>query len=61
MDYSALKYGRRPVFIFTTIICMCAGVWLNEFEGVTQWMLAMVLNGVGTSAYQAVYSSQSST
>lgn len=33
---------------------MCAGVWLGEFEGVTQWMLAMVLNGVGTSAYQAV-------
>lgn len=51
---SAMKFGRRPVFILTTIICMCAGVWLGKFQGTAQWMLAMVLNGVGTSAYQAV-------
>lgn len=49
-----MKFGRRPVFIFTTIICMCAGIWLGKFHGTAQWMLAMVLNGVGTSAYQAV-------
>jgi MFS family permease len=50
----AMKYGRRSVFIFTTMICMCAGIWLGRMNGTAQWMLAMVLNGVGTSAYQAV-------
>ncbi|CDK26270.1 unnamed protein product [Kuraishia capsulata CBS 1993] len=51
---AAMKIGRRPVFILTTVFCLCAGVWLGEFTGVAQWMLAQVLNGFGTSAYQAV-------
>jgi hypothetical protein len=33
---------------------MCAGVWLGEFNGTGQWMASMILNGLGTSAYQAV-------
>jgi MFS family permease len=51
---AAMKIGRRPVFLATTIICMCAGIWLGKFTGTGQWMMAMVLNGFGTSAYQAV-------
>ncbi|EXJ86150.1 hypothetical protein A1O1_06520 [Capronia coronata CBS 617.96] len=51
---SAMKIGRRPVFIASTVVCMCAGVWLGEFHGTASWFLAMVLNGIGTSAYQAV-------
>lgn len=47
-------FGRRPVFLATTLICMSAGVWLGSFTGTGQWMAAMILNGVGTSAYQAV-------
>jgi hypothetical protein len=33
---------------------MCAAIWLGRFKGTAQWMLAMSLNGIGTSAYQAV-------
>ncbi|KAH6680613.1 major facilitator superfamily domain-containing protein [Halenospora varia] len=51
---AAMKIGRRPVFIITTILCLCAGVWLGEFQGTGQWFGAMILNGLGTSAYQAV-------
>lgn len=50
----ANMFGRRPVFLATTLICMSAGVWLGSFTGTGQWMGAMILNGVGTSAYQAV-------
>lgn len=51
---TAMKIGRRPVFLVSTAICMCAGIWLGYFNGTASWMLAMTLNGVGTAAYQAV-------
>ncbi|KAH9892192.1 MFS general substrate transporter [Xylariomycetidae sp. FL2044] len=50
----ANKIGRRFVLLTTTLICMGAGIWLGSFTGTAQWMLSMVLNGLGTSAYQAV-------
>ncbi|KAK5112560.1 hypothetical protein LTR85_011252 [Meristemomyces frigidus] len=50
----AMKLGRKPVFLATTCFCLGAAVWLGEFHGLAQWMLSMILNGVGTSAYQAV-------
>lgn len=51
---AANKIGRRPVFIATTVICMCAAIWLGYFNGVASWFLSMILNGFGTAAYQAV-------
>ncbi|PSS12906.1 hypothetical protein M430DRAFT_143353 [Amorphotheca resinae ATCC 22711] len=51
---AAMKIGRRPVFLLTTILCLCAGVWTGKFHGTGQWFGAQVLNGLGTSAYQAV-------
>lgn len=33
---------------------MCAGIWLGKFQGTGEWIGAMILNGLGTSAYQAV-------
>ncbi|KIW46523.1 uncharacterized protein PV06_02191 [Exophiala oligosperma] len=51
---TAMKIGRRPVFLASTAICMCAGIWLGKFNGTASYMLAQVLNGVGTAAYQAV-------
>lgn len=51
---AAMKIGRRPVFLATTAICLGAAIWTGMFHGLAQWMLAMILNGVGTSAYQAV-------
>ncbi|KAB2578390.1 putative MFS-type transporter [Lasiodiplodia theobromae] len=51
---TAMKVGRRPVLLLTTLICTSAGIWTANFTGTAQWMLSNVLNGVGTSAYQAV-------
>lgn len=51
---TAMKIGRRPVLLITTLICTSSAVWQGNFTGTAQWMLANVLNGVGTSAYQAV-------
>ena len=51
---TANKVGRRPVFLFTTLICCMAGVWQGRVHGTAQWFLSNSLNGVGTSAYQAV-------
>ncbi|KAK0659534.1 putative MFS-type transporter [Lasiodiplodia hormozganensis] len=51
---TAMKIGRRPVLLLTTLICTGAGIWSANFTGTAQWMLSNVLNGVGTSAYQAV-------
>jgi MFS family permease len=49
-----MKIGRRPVFLITTVLSLCAGVWLGKFHGTGQWFGAQILNGLGTSAYQAV-------
>ncbi|THV49568.1 hypothetical protein BGAL_0188g00020 [Botrytis galanthina] len=51
---AAKKLGNRFVFLTTTLICMCAGIWLGKFRGTGEWIGAMILNGLGTSAYQAV-------
>ncbi|OJD34270.1 mfs transporter [Diplodia corticola] len=51
---TAMKIGRRPVLLLTTLICTGAGIWSASFTGTAQWMLTNVLNGFGTSAYQAV-------
>ncbi|KAH7062595.1 major facilitator superfamily domain-containing protein [Macrophomina phaseolina] len=51
---TAMKLGRRPVLLLTTLICTSSAIWQGRFTGTAQWMLANVLNGVGTSAYQAV-------
>lgn len=46
-----MKIGRRPVFITTTIIRMCTGVWLGFFQGTVWiyisilWALRLVLHG----------------
>ncbi|KUI61896.1 hypothetical protein VP1G_09041 [Cytospora mali] len=34
---TAMKIGRRPVFLATTAICMCAGIWLGKFNGTASW------------------------
>ncbi|PQE09851.1 MFS transporter protein [Rutstroemia sp. NJR-2017a BBW] len=52
----ALQYSYNILFVFlaTTLICTASAVWLGEFHGTGQYMGAEVLNGLGTSAYQAV-------
>jgi MFS family permease len=50
----AMKIGRRPVFLLTTAICLGAAIWTGKFHGLAQWFMSEIMNGVGTSAYQAV-------
>jgi hypothetical protein len=50
----AMKIGRRPVLLITTLFVLGSMVWQAEFNGAAQWYLSCALNGVGTSAYQAV-------
>jgi MFS family permease len=49
-----MKIGRRPVLLITTLFVLGSMVWQAEFNGAAQWYLSCALNGVGTSAYQAV-------
>lgn len=49
-----MKIGRRPVVLITTLFVFGSMVWQAEFNGAAQYYLSCVLNGVGTSAYQAV-------
>lgn len=50
----ANKFGRRLIFLLTTLINTAAMVWIGSFHGTGQWMVSMVLMGIATSAYQAV-------
>ncbi|KAK5131150.1 hypothetical protein LTR08_001298 [Meristemomyces frigidus] len=50
----AMKLGRRIVFLTTTCFCLASAVWTGYIHGLASWMLTSILNGVGTSAYQAV-------
>ncbi|KAM0723140.1 hypothetical protein Q7P37_001340 [Cladosporium fusiforme] len=50
----AMKLGRRPVLLITTLFVLGSMVWQALFNGAAQWYLSCALNGVGTSAYQAV-------
>ncbi|UNI23900.1 hypothetical protein JDV02_009692 [Purpureocillium takamizusanense] len=46
--------GRRLVYLASTALCLATGFWLAAVHGTTQWMLNMIVNGIGTSAYQAI-------
>ncbi|KAJ6445405.1 polyketide synthase [Purpureocillium lavendulum] len=46
--------GRRLVYLTTTALCLATGFWLAAVHGTAQWMLNMIVNGIGTSAYQAI-------
>ncbi|KAL1845092.1 hypothetical protein VTK73DRAFT_1151 [Phialemonium thermophilum] len=50
----ANKVGRRFVFLATTLFCLVAAVMLGKFHGTGMWYGSQVINGIGTSAYQAV-------
>lgn len=51
---TAMKIGRRPVFIATTVIALCAMVWLGKCNGTASWYLALTLNGFGVAGYEAM-------
>lgn len=51
---SAMKFGRRIVYILSLVFILVGGVWGGFFEGTAQYYLMMVVTGIGTAAYQAL-------
>lgn len=51
---TAMKIDRRPVFIATTTIALCAMVWIGKCNGTASWYLALTLNGFGVAGYEAM-------
>lgn len=51
---TAMKFGRRPVLIATTVLAMCAMIWIGKCDGTAQWYLALTLSGFGYAGYEAM-------
>ncbi|OJJ82543.1 putative MFS transporter [Aspergillus glaucus CBS 516.65] len=51
---SAMKFGRKIVYILSLVFILAGGVWGGFFEGTAQYYLMMVVTGIGTAAYQAL-------
>ena len=51
---TAMKLGRKVVYIFSMTIIMVSSVWNAYIYGVAQWYLNCLVGGIGQSAYQAL-------
>lgn len=51
---TAMKFGRKIVFILSLVFVMAAGIWGKFFTGTAQYYVMEVVSGIGTSAYQAL-------
>lgn len=51
---AAHKFGRRPVFIITTVFCLASAVYTGFMKNTGDWFGSLIINGIGTSAYEAV-------
>ncbi|KAI9736763.1 MAG: hypothetical protein M1834_000967 [Cirrosporium novae-zelandiae] len=44
----ATSFGRRPVYIFSTIICLASMIWRAQAKTYGSFMGACILNGIGS-------------
>ncbi|GKZ42308.1 hypothetical protein AbraIFM66951_001389 [Aspergillus brasiliensis] len=51
---TAMRYGRKIVYILSLLFVLGSGIWGGFYEGVAQYYIMMVVNGIGTAAYQAL-------
>ncbi|RDW64469.1 putative MFS transporter [Aspergillus mulundensis] len=51
---TAMKLGRKVVYVTTITIIMVSSVWMAYVQGVAQWYLNSMVGGIGQSAYQAL-------
>ncbi|KAL4986693.1 major facilitator superfamily domain-containing protein [Aspergillus falconensis] len=51
---TAMKLGRKVVYISSMTIIMVSSVWNAYLYGVAQWYLNSLVGGIGQSAYQAL-------
>ncbi|KAL4813516.1 major facilitator superfamily domain-containing protein [Aspergillus spinulosporus] len=51
---TAMKLGRKVVYISSMAIIMVSSLWNAHIHGVAQWYLSCLVGGIGQSAYQAL-------
>lgn len=51
---SAMKFGRKIVYILSLICVLAGGIWGGFYEGTVQYYVMLTLTGIGTAAYQAL-------
>lgn len=51
---TAMKFGRKIVYISSMTIVMAASVWNSYIYGTPQWYLNSLVGGIGQGAYQAI-------
>ena len=51
---TAMRYGRKIVYILSLLFVLGSGIWGGFYQGVAQYYIMMLVNGIGTAAYQAL-------
>jgi MFS family permease len=51
---SAMKFGRKIVYILSLLILLGGSVWGGFYTGTAQYYIMLAIQGVGTAAYQAL-------
>ncbi|KAI9925610.1 hypothetical protein ASPWEDRAFT_114297 [Aspergillus wentii DTO 134E9] len=51
---SAMKFGRKIIYILSLVFVLAGGIWGAFFEGTVQYYIMLALTGIGTAAYQAL-------
>ncbi|CAK1367959.1 unnamed protein product [Cercospora beticola] len=51
---NSTTFGRRPVLIFSTIICLISSIWRGQAASYNSFMGASVLNGIGAGPAESI-------
>ncbi|OQD81878.1 hypothetical protein PENANT_c024G06081 [Penicillium antarcticum] len=51
---SAMKFGRKIVYILSLLILLGGSVWGGFYTGTAQYYIMLAIQGIGTAAYQAL-------
>src|SRR6266498_411244 len=49
------SFGRRPVLLFSTLICLASNIWRAKAKTYSSFMGACVLNGIGAGPAEVRY------
>lgn len=50
----AMQYGKRPVYLFSTLSCMCFNLWQPFIKTSPMWIASKILAGLVTSPIEAL-------
>ncbi|KAJ6184864.1 hypothetical protein N7519_006165 [Penicillium mononematosum] len=51
---SAMKFGRKIIYILSLVILCGGSIWGAFYTGTAQYYIMLVIQGIGTAAYQAL-------